>query len=410
MPPRRSARATSAKPSAPPEDKPLSSKRKRNETGPDQDEVVKPSTSRKPPSARSNAAATSTRSRTSVHSRSSLKEVPESDEDPEDTPPPTKKKRPSAVLEPKPEGGESSEEIQEILPPVRRAPPVRKSATKRGTKKGKEVAQKEEDSEPEVPTSRARQVPAASTRRSNRSSVQLQEERISIVISDSDEENPALKARNPPSKAVPAPKEEDESEEEPPMPNGRRPASTSGTAALKPINKSRRKVESSSEEEAEPKFVVQAQPVVAAEPEHVSDAVESELPPVPEVEKGEEEPTPGPADKEPSDKPMSEMEEEHTLLDPPNVPPRNQPAPSQPEEPKGPQARLVIHKMALINFKSYAGRQEIGPFHKVLQHLYNPNDFLNLNSLFLRSSAPTGPESRTPSTPCCSYLDIALPR
>lgn len=32
---------------------------------------------------------------------------------------------------------------------------------------------------------------------------------------------------------------------------------------------------------------------------------------------------------------------------------------------KGPKKRLVIRKMALVNFKSYRGRQEIGPFHKV---------------------------------------------
>ncbi len=29
--------------------------------------------------------------------------------------------------------------------------------------------------------------------------------------------------------------------------------------------------------------------------------------------------------------------------------------------------RLLITKMVLENFKSYAGVQEIGPFHKVLQ-------------------------------------------
>ena len=34
-------------------------------------------------------------------------------------------------------------------------------------------------------------------------------------------------------------------------------------------------------------------------------------------------------------------------------------------EPEGPKARLVIHKMVLVNFKSYAGGQDIGPFHKV---------------------------------------------
>lgn len=30
-----------------------------------------------------------------------------------------------------------------------------------------------------------------------------------------------------------------------------------------------------------------------------------------------------------------------------------------------PKKRLVIHKLVLVDFKSYAGRQEIGPFHKV---------------------------------------------
>lgn len=32
---------------------------------------------------------------------------------------------------------------------------------------------------------------------------------------------------------------------------------------------------------------------------------------------------------------------------------------------QGPKKRLVIHKIVLVDFKSYAGRQEIGPFHKV---------------------------------------------
>jgi hypothetical protein len=35
------------------------------------------------------------------------------------------------------------------------------------------------------------------------------------------------------------------------------------------------------------------------------------------------------------------------------------------QEQTGPKQRLVIHKMALVDFKSYAGRQEIGPCHKV---------------------------------------------
>ncbi|KAJ3853636.1 RecF/RecN/SMC [Lentinula lateritia] len=44
-----------------------------------------------------------------------------------------------------------------------------------------------------------------------------------------------------------------------------------------------------------------------------------------------------------------------------------------PEEPKGPQSRLVIHKLALVNFKSYAGRQEIGPFHKSFSSIVGAN-------------------------------------
>lgn len=46
------------------------------------------------------------------------------------------------------------------------------------------------------------------------------------------------------------------------------------------------------------------------------------------------------------------------------------PQPPVPDEPQGPKSRLVIHKMVLVNFKSYAGRQVIGPFHKVGSGIY----------------------------------------
>lgn len=63
-------------------------------------------------------------------------------------------------------------------------------------------------------------------------------------------------------------------------------------------------------------------------------------------------------------------EEEQSLLDLPEVSSAMRrlsglPPPSAVEEPQGPKSRLVIHKMVLNNFKSYAGRQVIGPFHKV---------------------------------------------
>ncbi|KAF9003737.1 RecF/RecN/SMC protein [Hymenopellis radicata] len=43
------------------------------------------------------------------------------------------------------------------------------------------------------------------------------------------------------------------------------------------------------------------------------------------------------------------------------------------EEPKGPRQRLVISNIVLVNFKSYAGRQEIGPFHKSFSSIVGPN-------------------------------------
>ncbi|KAH8094744.1 RecF/RecN/SMC [Cristinia sonorae] len=65
------------------------------------------------------------------------------------------------------------------------------------------------------------------------------------------------------------------------------------------------------------------------------------------------------------------VEEEKPLLDAiPNLP---QSQPVAEEGPQGPKARLVIHKMALVNFKSYAGRQEIGPFHKSFSSIVGPN-------------------------------------
>ncbi|CBQ73532.1 related to SMC4-Stable Maintenance of Chromosomes [Sporisorium reilianum SRZ2] len=47
--------------------------------------------------------------------------------------------------------------------------------------------------------------------------------------------------------------------------------------------------------------------------------------------------------------------------------------PAKPAAPAGPLKRLVIHKMVLNDFKSYAGRQEIGPFHKSFSSVVGPN-------------------------------------
>ncbi|KAF8167274.1 RecF/RecN/SMC [Crassisporium funariophilum] len=68
-----------------------------------------------------------------------------------------------------------------------------------------------------------------------------------------------------------------------------------------------------------------------------------------------------------------EEEEETSLFDPPPMPTPASLPQTMPEEPAGPKSRLVIHKMALVNFKSYAGRQEIGPFHKSFSSIVGPN-------------------------------------
>lgn len=44
-----------------------------------------------------------------------------------------------------------------------------------------------------------------------------------------------------------------------------------------------------------------------------------------------------------------------------------------PQEPPGPKARIVITHLVLINFKSYAGRQEVGPFHASFSSVVGPN-------------------------------------
>ncbi|KAI6017477.1 RecF/RecN/SMC [Pisolithus marmoratus] len=73
--------------------------------------------------------------------------------------------------------------------------------------------------------------------------------------------------------------------------------------------------------------------------------------------------------------PVVTDDEEKSLLEPRELKlkPQSQIQISPAEEPSGPRSRLVIHKMALVNFKSYAGRQEIGPFHKSFSAIVGPN-------------------------------------
>ncbi|KDR85857.1 hypothetical protein GALMADRAFT_109359 [Galerina marginata CBS 339.88] len=77
--------------------------------------------------------------------------------------------------------------------------------------------------------------------------------------------------------------------------------------------------------------------------------------------------------KEPTPEVEEEEEEEKSLFDPIPMPVPSSLPQTMPEEPSGPKSRLVIHKITLVNFKSYAGRQEIGPFHKSFSSIVGPN-------------------------------------
>ncbi|KAG7097670.1 hypothetical protein E1B28_004996 [Marasmius oreades] len=80
---------------------------------------------------------------------------------------------------------------------------------------------------------------------------------------------------------------------------------------------------------------------------------------------------------------MEEEEEEKSLFDPlpPASVPMAQPQTTVAPEPEGPKARLVIHKLVLVNFKSYGGRQEIGPFHESFSSIVGPNGSRKSNTI-----------------------------
>ncbi|GJJ13220.1 hypothetical protein Clacol_007471 [Clathrus columnatus] len=69
-------------------------------------------------------------------------------------------------------------------------------------------------------------------------------------------------------------------------------------------------------------------------------------------------------DKSPEDKASNENIQ---------IPPMSQRTAPPADEPQGPKPRLVIYKLVLVDFKSYAGRQEIGPFHKSFSAIVGPN-------------------------------------
>ena len=322
MPPRRATRSTRA--SVDPDPQPAvttskaaaATKRKRSQQPEDpvaEKENVAKSTSTK---------SSTSKGKSSTRSRASLKEVLESDEEEveggdESFPHPVKKSRPS------PELSDSEEEEDDSFEEL-------KSKTRKGAsvRKGRTIVEDSEDEdwgEPPKTLSKARKSFAKSPAAPRKSTARKSSVKPSKVTEDIDEDASM-----------------NDSLEERPMAKGRK--------SIKPPPPPKPSHESN-EEESE----VELMPIKPKK--HVPPATSSENE---AANKTKATLAPG----------ADEDEDEKSLLDaiPPPLSqsqPRSQSQVPQPEEPKGPQARLTIHKMVLVNFKSYAGRQEIGPFHKV---------------------------------------------
>ncbi|KAF7361982.1 Structural maintenance of chromosomes protein 4 [Mycena venus] len=279
-----------------------------------QPEPIPTKRKREDPHEKENLSKTKSRSKAKA-----LQEIPESDvdneEDQEDSPPPVKKSRPS--LDP-----ESDEEEP--------APKSRKALGK-GRAARKEV-------EEERPTRKGKR--AVSSKSMAESSGEEED-----ADSDDDGAKPKTKRAAPKSRrAVPISDDEDSDQ------------AMSDFEDEKPAKKAKGKRASTakSKPKAAPAKSKSRASVAPSQP----DAEEASVPPTA---------TTAPIQEE------DEEEEGPLIFNPPPMPTASQMAQAAVEEPTGPKSRLVIHKLALVNFKSYAGRQEIGPFHKSFSAIVGPN-------------------------------------
>ncbi|KAK0209223.1 RecF/RecN/SMC N terminal domain-containing protein [Desarmillaria ectypa] len=357
MPPRRSSRTrASVEPSIKTEPAPLKRKRPTEIINVDAEEKENQSSR----SRRSTSARPSTKSRPSVRTRSSLQEVPETDDEGNgsDTPP-VKKARSSLEHS----SGEESEEEQ----------PKRKG---RG---GARLAKKNDNMKTEVdgraqPTRRMTR--GSSAKPPSRVPTKVSRSRASeSVAADSEEEEVKSVIKSATKSTKPASRQSrrathvhEEHDDERAMsspaedaPEGHSRKSSGNVSSSRSRRSSKPTVENIAEEEEEEEAVKPVRVRSPTPPQQTE--VEDDI-----------------AEKPSSSRAPSlrvearTIEAEGSLLDQiSRAPPTSQAPATQLEEPQGPQRRLVIHKMALVNFKSYAGRQEIGPFHKSFSSIVGPN-------------------------------------
>ncbi|PSR72085.1 hypothetical protein PHLCEN_2v12066, partial [Hermanssonia centrifuga] len=362
MPPRRSTRSRASV------EPPTTAASKRKRPSPDENEVpedIKPTSRVSKPSSTRSSTAPSGKSRASTRARKSLEDVQESEEewDKEDSPPPVKKSRPSLSKADE----EDEDEYEEVKPSrLRRAPPRKTPSA--GGRKGKAVAPKQESDDEVMPSGSASEEEEAKPKARARKAG-VKKEPVDVSDDEEDEEQfrpkPALRGRKSASVRV----------SEPPSRRGRPSASSKGktpasTRGKRGVKKVEEEEEAEEEEEPEPHQVTSNSRIEERKPDgNESDALSyAEAPQITIEPSSSRLPA---VDEE-------EVEEEHSLLEHDVVVPMT-PQPKAHiqativEEPQGPKARLVIHKMALVNFKSYAGRQEIGPFHKSFSAIVGPN-------------------------------------
>ena len=377
MPPRRPTRA-STRPSAEPESNPpshksaLSSKRKRSSG--DNADIQAQEDNSKPPSRttrRTSSKATPSvpASRASSRQKSvSCKERESDDEDGhEELSHPMKRSRPSYDLDDVHEDEE--EDTKPIVGPRTRKATSRPVARSANGKTAKEQVVLAEDGVEEPvtakPTSRTHSSRPSTSRRSGRRS---HSEAVNIKAEPVDE--PTLENTHD-------------------VDDGKFEATT--TSRRKATKRSSRKVKSptpsasgAKEDSGDDTNVGESATVVIPNGSDAPDLLAELSTPVPSPK------------KLPSTTPPVHEEEKSLLDDLPTSPSKEKRAPPPLEEPQGPRPRLVIHKLVLVNFKSYAGRQEIGPFHKVSCFLVATSRLI-VCSPSRQSSAPMALANQIPS-------------
>ncbi|KAL0952089.1 hypothetical protein HGRIS_008725 [Hohenbuehelia grisea] len=318
------------------------------------------------PSKPTKAAIAAPRARVASRTRTSLPEVIETDEEVDEAPP-TKKARPSLDLE-------EDSEIEEIKPTRQ---------TRGGAqRKGRNVKEAEADVKPVIRGVAQTSKAAAGRRTSSRAGSKAPQPRksapgddisVPIPISDSDDDvqelpaKPKGRARKPPSRASVQPRSQRATRRSAP-----RPESDGEDAHMAASDEDRKP-------DIEDPPVASSRPPTPPAGEESEDAAQpaaaSSTAPVEEINDGKEDEDIA-AESAQAKSEASEAEpqedEEKSLLEQAVKPAPLSQAPAA-EEPQEPKSRLVIHKLALINFKSYAGRQEIGPFHKSFSAIVGPN-------------------------------------